>query len=117
MDSIFSSIITPGMAGLAAAAIAIMLFVGKIPYKGIRINQTKLWTGWGEFLLLAVCIGGSFAPGVTDISKSEWGSLLVFAAVAALTAHLGRKILKPVILSRLEGKETKVEEKENSDEN
>lgn len=104
MESIFSSIITPGMAGLAASAIAIMLFIGRIPISGKRINKTKFWKNWGEFILVILCIGGSFAPGINDISKSEWGSVLVFAAVSALVAHLGRKLLKPIVISRIEGK-------------
>lgn len=104
MESVFSSIITPGMAGLAAAAIAVMLFVGRIPANGSRVNQTKFWKNWGEFILVALCIGGSFAPGINDIPKSEWGSILVFAAVSALVAHLGRKALKPVVINKLEGK-------------
>jgi hypothetical protein len=112
MESIFSTIITPGMAGLAAAAIAIMLFLGRIPYKKGRFNQTKFWKNWGEFVLFAICIAGSFAPGVSNIPYKEWGSLLVFAAVSALVAHLGRKILKPIIITRLEGNTTKESENE-----
>jgi hypothetical protein len=104
MEGIFESIITPGMAALAAASIAIMLFVGKIPIKGKRLNTTKFWTNWGEFILVALCIAGSFAPGVTEIPKSEWGSILIFAAVSALVAHLGRKILKPIFIAKIEGK-------------
>jgi len=104
MEGLFEAIITPSMAGLAAAAVAVMFFIGKIPYKSKKINETKLWEDWGEFILVAMCIGGSFAPGVNEIPISEWGGILIFAAVSALAAHLGRKILKPIILTRLEGK-------------
>lgn len=117
MESIFSTIITPGMAGLAAAAIAIMLFIGRIPYKKSRLNQTRIWKNWGEFVLVAICIAGAFAPGVSDIPYSDWGSLLVFAAVSSLVAHLGRKILKPLIISQLEGKSSVESKTEDSNEN
>jgi len=105
MGSIFEAIITPGMAGLAAAAIAIMFFIGKIPYKGGKVNGTKLWKNWGEFLLVALCIGGAFAPGVSDIPVAKFGAIIIFGMISALVAHLGRKILKPIILAKLEGKE------------
>jgi hypothetical protein len=117
MESIFSAIVTPGMAGLAAAAIALMLFFGRIPYKGSRINQTKFWKNWGEFVLVAICIAGAFAPGVSDLPYERWGGLLVFAAVSALVAHLGRKILKPFIISQLEGKSSVESKTEDSNEN
>jgi hypothetical protein len=104
MGSLFDSVVTPGMAYLAAGAIAVMIFIGRIPYKGKRINRTKFWKNWGEYVLVAICFGGSFAPGVTDIPANEWGSILIFAAVSAFVAHIGRKLLKPFIITKLEGK-------------
>ena len=119
MDSIFSSIITPGMAGLAAAAIALMAVLGRIVIRGKPINKMKWWSDWGSFVLLVICIAGSFAPGVSDIPLQRWGAILVFASVTTLVAHLGRKLLKPLLLTQLEGKkESRVngDEKENFNE-
>lgn len=107
MEGLFAEIVTPKMAALAAAAIAIMLFVGTRPFKGKKINTTKFWKDWGVAVLIIVCVGGSFAPGINDIPKTEWGSVLVFGFVSAFVAHLGRKILKPIILNRVEGKKPK----------
>ncbi len=104
MNGLFEAVITPSMAGLAAAAIAVMFFIGKIPYKSKKVNETKLWGDWGDFILVVICTASSFAPGVNQIPVSEWGGILIFAAVSALAAHLGRKILKPIILTKLEGK-------------
>ena len=104
MDIIWEQIITKEMAGLAAASVAIMLFMGRIPYKGSRLNRSKIWKDWGEFILVTVCLAGSFAPGVHGIPYKEWGGILVFALVTSMVALLGRKVLKPIIIKRLEGK-------------
>ena len=95
------------MGVLAAAAIGLMLFVGRIPIKGARLNTKKVWEDWGVFILVAMCTAGSFTPGVHKIPYSEWGGILVFALVTSMVALLGRAILKPIILRRLEGKPEK----------
>ena len=105
MGGLFDSVITPSMAALAAAAVAIMFFLGKIQCRGKQLNTTYFWKNWGDFVLVAICIGGSFTPGVNDIPLSKWGGILIFAFVSALAAHLGRKILKPIFLKKLEGQE------------
>ena len=104
MGSIFSSIVTEEMAMLAAAAIAVMLFLGRIPYKGQPLNRPKIWPDWGIFLLAAICITGSFTPGIHEIPYDRWGGILVFGMVTSMVALLGRAILKPIVISRLEGK-------------
>jgi hypothetical protein len=104
MDNIFQEIVTKEMGLLAAGAIAVMLFLGRVPLKDKKLNQTKMWKNWGIFLLVGICTAGSFAPGVNDIPISEWGGILVFAFVSSMVALLGRAVLKPIILKRLEGK-------------
>ena len=104
MEGIFQEIITKEMGMLAACAIAVMLFLGRIPIKGKFLNTYKLWNQWGIFLLVAICTAGSFAPGVNDIPAKLWGSVLVFAFVTSLVALLGRAVLKPVVINKLEGK-------------
>lgn len=111
---LFENIITKEMATLAVAAIAIMTFIGKIPIKykpaynkpikSKPINKTKIWKNWGIFLLFIICTAGSFTPGVHEIPCSEWGGILVFAFTTSMVALLGRTILKPIFLSKLEGK-------------
>lgn len=101
-ESLFAQIVTKEMAILAAAAITLMLFVGKIPLKDSLLNKTKFWKGWGIFLLLFVCVGGAFVPGIRP--EGEAGNAIVFGLVSALVAHVGRKILAPVFLKKLEGK-------------
>jgi hypothetical protein len=104
MESIFEAVVTKGMAGLAAAAIGIMLFLGKVPVNGKKLNSTKFWKDWGIFLLLGICTIGAFAPGVNDIPVNQWGSIMVFAMVSSVVAMVGRKLLKPIIFNKLEGK-------------
>ncbi len=104
MENIWNEIITKEMAGLAAAAIGVMLFAGRIPYKGKKLNESDVWKNWGEFILAGVCLAGSFTPGVHDIPYKEWGGILVFALVTSMVALLGRAVLKPIVLRRLEGK-------------
>jgi len=105
-ESIFSTIVTKEMAMLAAGAIAVMLIIGRIPLKAGRriLNETKVWQDWGSFILVAVCLAGAFAPGVSKIPYSDWGSIVTFGLVSSMVAHLGRKLLAPIILRRLEGK-------------
>jgi hypothetical protein len=38
------------------------------------------------------------------LEKGAWGDTIVFALVASIVAHLGRAVLKPVLLRKLEGK-------------
>jgi len=105
MEGIFESIITKNMAMLATAAIAVLFFIGKVPLKkGGTVNQTKFWSTWGTFVLLGFCLVGAFAPGVSGLEKGAWGDTIVFALVASIVAHLGRAVLKPVLLRKLEGK-------------
>lgn len=112
MEGIFESIITKDMAMLAAAAIAVMFFLGKIPLKTGKLNQTKFWGDWGTFVLVIVCTVGAFLPGVSDIPKSNYGGCIVFALVSSIVAHLGRAVLKPLLIRKLEGKKkTKKDEK------
>ncbi len=104
--TIWESIITPQMAALAAGVIAVMLFIGRIPIRDgkAKLNEMNWWKQWGIFLMFALAVGGSFMPGVHDISYAEWGSILVHGATTGMVALLGRTILKPIILARLEGK-------------
>lgn len=103
MEGLFSQIVTKEMAILAAAAISVMLFLGKVPWKGAPLNTTKLWKSCGIFILVIVCVGGAFVPGIRP--EGEVGNALIFGFISALVAHLGRKILGPIFLKRLEGKE------------
>lgn len=105
-ESIFSTIVTKEMAMLAAGAIALMVAIGRIPLKDgkRKLNESLAWKNWGSFILVALCLAGAFAPGVSNIAYKEWGSIVIFGLVASMVAHLGRKILAPIILSRLEGK-------------
>lgn len=105
MDGIWAQIITKEMAVLAAGAVALMLGIGRIPFKGGKLNETQFWKDWGSFLLTLICMAGSFAPGVNKIPLSEWGGIVIFGAVAALAAHLGRKALAPIFMRKLEGKD------------
>lgn len=104
MDSIWGEIITKPMGALAAAVIAIMLFLGRIPVKGKKLNETKWWKDWGIFIMFALATAGSFMPGVHKIPYSEWGGIMIFACTTGMAALLGRAILKPLVLKRLEGK-------------
>jgi hypothetical protein len=114
MEGIFESIITKEMAMVAAAAIAMMFVVGKIPLKGDRfLNQTEFWGDWGTFILMGLCVVGAFLPGVTKFKPGEWGATLVFALVATIVAHLGRAVLKPLLLRKLEGKKPVEKSKAN----
>lgn len=108
-ESIFSTIVTKQMSFLAGGAIAVMLILGRIPLKGgkIKLNETSFWKNWGSFVLAGLCLAGAFAPGVSKIPYEDWGSIVIFGLVASIVAHLGRKILAPVILNRLEGKPPK----------
>lgn len=105
--SIWREIITVEMGSLAAAVIAIMLFLGRIPVQGGRgrLNELWWWHSWGIFIMFALAIGGAFMPGIHDIPYSDWGGILVFGLVTSMVALLGRAILKPIILRRLEGKQ------------
>lgn len=103
-SSIWSEIITKPMGGLAAGVIALMLFIGMVPYKGKKLNETKIWKDWGLYLMFIFTTAGSFMPGVHDIPYSDWGKILIFACTTSMVALLGRGILKPVILNKLEGK-------------
>ena len=102
MDGILFELITKEMGLLAASVITIMLFVGKIPYKKTLVNKTKIWKRYGEFVLLSLCCGGAFIPGIRPEGKV--GTVIIFALLSALAAHLSRKILAPIFLSKLEGK-------------
>jgi hypothetical protein len=104
MEGAFSAVISKEMVYLAAAAIAAMLFIGMIPINGKRLRETKFWQSWGSFVLVAVCFAGSFAPGIHDIPLKNWGAVLAFALCSSMVAHLGRAILKPLVLTKLEGK-------------
>jgi hypothetical protein len=105
LEGIFESIITKNMALLATAAVSLMLIVGKITLKNNKaVNQTKFWGDWGTFILAALCVAGAFLPGVSDIPAENWGANLVFGLVSTIVAHLGRSILKPLIVRKLEGK-------------
>lgn len=102
MDSVFSALITKEMAYLAAAAITIMLFLGKVPIGDKKLQQTKFWKEYGVFVLLFVCLGGSFVPGIKP--NGEIGFVIIFGLLSAFAAHIGRKLLKPMFLNKLEGK-------------
>lgn len=107
MEGIFESIITKNMATLAASVVAVMLVLGKVPLKNERkLNQTKFWKNWGVFILTGLCMVGSFMPGVNDMPLEEWGSIIVFALVTTIVAHLGRAVLKPLLFRKLEGKKS-----------
>lgn len=106
MDSIFAQVLTKGMAIIAIAAISLMYAIGMIKIKSKRINKSKIWKDWGSFILLSVCIGLTFLPGL-ELEKLQgqgWGAKIIFALVVTMVAHLGRKILKPIILKKIEGK-------------
>lgn len=109
MEGVFESIITQNMAMLAAAAISLMLVAGKFPVNkdDKQLNQTVFWKSWGSFILAAICVGGAFLPGTANPvgSESEWGTKVVFGLVATIVAHLGRDILKPIIVRKLEKKD------------
>ncbi len=104
--SLWKEIITPHMAGLAAGVIAAMLFIGRIPVQGgtAKLNETKVWKDWGLFLMFGLSLAGSFMPGIHDVPYAQWGGIIVFGATTAMTALIGRALLKPFILARLEGK-------------
>ncbi|PNX48318.1 MAG: hypothetical protein BV456_09920 [Thermoplasmata archaeon M8B2D] len=107
MDGLFLEIITKEMAILAGAAMTIMLFVGKIPISKLNeetklLNQTKIWKNFGIFILLIVCLGGSFIPGIRP--DGQWGNAVVFGLLSAFCAHMGKKVLGPLVLNKLEGK-------------
>jgi hypothetical protein len=106
MDTLWDAVVTKEMVGLAVAAIAIMLIIGRLPIKKrMKVNDTALWKGGGSFILMFICVAGSFAPGVNDIPLKNWGSILVFGFVAAFVAHLGRAAFKPWMIKRLEDKQ------------
>jgi hypothetical protein len=114
VEGIFESIITKNMAMLAVAAIAVMFFIGKIPIKsGKFLNQTGFWGNWGTFLLVIICGVGAFLPGVHNIPRENWGACVVFALVSSIVAHLGRAVLKPLLIRRLEGKKPVVKSDAN----
>jgi hypothetical protein len=107
MNNLFFEIITKEMAVLAACAITIMLFLSKMPVSKLSgktklLGKTKLWKNFGVFILLAVCLGGSFIPGIRP--DGEWGNALVFGFLSAFSAHMGKKILGPVVLDKLMSK-------------
>ena len=91
---------------LAAAVIAIMLLLGRIPARGgkMKLNETKWWHNWGIFIMFALATAGAFMPGIHNIPYTEWGGIVVFGLVTSMVALLGRAALKPIILARLEGK-------------
>jgi hypothetical protein len=102
MEGLFANLFTKEMAILAASAITVMLFVGRIPLENSRVNETKFWKGWGIFILLIICLAGSFIPGIRP--EGEVGNVIVFGLLSSLAALLGRAILKPIVMNRLEGK-------------
>lgn len=104
--SIWSEIITKEMALLAAAVIAVMLFLGRIPVQGgaKKLNEMNWWKQWGIFIMFGLTTAGAFMPGIHDIPYNQWGSILVFGLTTSMVALLGRTLLKPIILARLEGK-------------
>jgi len=108
MEGLLSTLITKEMGALAASVITLMLFAGKIPVNGKMLNATKAWKNFGMFITLGLCCGGAFVPGIRP--EGEVGIVIVFGLLSALTAHLSRKILAPIFLSRLEGKKPKTSE-------
>lgn len=101
-ESLFAQLITKEMAALAGAAITIMLVVGRVPFKDGRLNKTKFWKGWGIVLLMSLCVGGAFIPGIRP--EGEVGTVIVFGLLSTLAAHVGKKLLAPMFLTKLEGK-------------
>jgi len=102
MEGLLSTLVTTEMAQLAGCVITIMLIAGKLPYKDSSLNKTKFWKNFGLFLSLALCMGGAFVPGIRP--DGEIGIVIVFGLLSALAAHVSRKILGPIFLSKLEGK-------------
>lgn len=104
MDGIFAQLVTPQLGALSAGIIAVMLIIGSAPFKGAKLRDHALWKDWGLFLNAAIAVAASFAPGVCDVPPGQWGGVIIFGLLGTVGSLVGRKILQPIFLNKLEGK-------------
>ncbi len=95
-------LITKEMAGLAAGVVTLMFIIGSVPIKNKKLNKTKIWKDFGIFISLALCMGGSFIPGIKP--EGQIGTVIIFGLLSTLAAHLSKKILNPIFRRKLKGK-------------
>ena len=84
--------------GLSVAAIATMTFIGLIPIgKTKKLKSTWFWKNLGVYVLVGVCVGGSFVPAI----KTE--TPIMFGLITAFFAHLGRKAIPRAVREKIGG--------------
>ena len=107
MDNLYSALFTKEALFLSLAIVGFLYFLGKIPVKNVKTKNTKylkdnkVWRRILPLLPLVLGVGVAFAPGVSQLPKEEWGSIIVFGVWCGFVASHGRKIIKRGILDKL----------------
>lgn len=101
-------LITPQVLAIAAATVAVLYFLGRIPVRRGRLAKAGWWRRILPVLPIALGIGAAFLPGVLageDGAAMPWGTRLLVGAWAGLVAAQGRKVFKRLLVDKFEPKE------------
>jgi len=106
-------LLTPKSLSLAAAIVALLFFIGKLPIKLKEHGNKTLENDryWRRLLPIITPILGiivAFLPGVADIPLDQWGSLIIFGLWTSFMASHGRKIIKRAIFDKIKDDNEKV---------
>jgi len=103
-----SILITPQVLAIAAATVALIYFLGQIPFRRSKLVNARWWRRLLPLLPLAMGVGMAFLPGVlpADVSLSKgWGTNVLVGLWSGLVASQGRAVFKRLVVDKLEPKE------------
>ena len=94
-------LMTPQIIVAAAAIVAVLWGIGKIPIGKGTLALLPKWRKILPILPLAIGIGIAFAPGLNEIPTAQWGGKLVWGLWTGFIAAQGRKILMRLLVDKL----------------
>jgi len=103
-----SALLTKEVLAAAAGIVALLWGLGTIPIgespdgRLRRLRDAKWWRRLLPLLPLGLGVAVAYMPGVAQIPLDQWGAVLVFGLWVGFVASHGRKLIKRLVLDRLE---------------
>ena len=103
-----SALLTKEVLAAAAGIVALLWGIGMSPIgespdgRVRKLRDSKWWRRLLPLMPLALGVAVAYLPGVVEIPTDQWGAVLVQGLWVGFVASHGRKLIKRLVVDRLE---------------